>query len=72
MLVVVPFVVVMVMNPEVAVAGTLNESVFGETVPKVVIVPLPTMTIGSGDLSFNPAPFTVTTVPLEPEPGEKL
>ena len=72
MLVIEPFVVVMVINPEVALAGTLNERVVGDTVLKLVTVPPPTVTVGLGDPSFKPAPVTVTSVPFEPEPGEKL
>lgn len=60
------------MNPVVAVPGTVNESVPGLTVPKLVTVPAPTVTAGCGDCSFNPAPVTVTTVPIGPEPGVKL
>ena len=62
----------MVIGPEVAVAGTVNVSVFGEMVLKLVTVPLPMVTVGFGDFSFMPAPFTVTVVPGVPDPGEKL
>jgi len=62
----------MVMSPEVAVAGTLNESVFGEMVPNVTTAPPPTVTSGCGDFSFKPAPLMVTRVLGVPELGEKL
>jgi hypothetical protein len=67
-----PFVVVMVMKPEVAVAGTLNVSVLGEIVPNVVTVPLPIVTSGCGDFSFSPAPLMVISVFEGPDDGEKL
>jgi hypothetical protein len=67
-----PLVVVTVMGPEVAVAGTLNVSVPAEIVPKEVTTPPPTMTTGPGDASFNPAPVSVTSVPTGPEVGEKF
>ena len=57
---------------EVAVAGTLNESVPGEIVPNEVTVPPPTVTVGLGDFSFKPQPVMVTTVLGGPDVGEKL
>lgn len=67
-----PLVVVMEITPEAAVAGTLNESVLALTVPKVVTLPPPTVTVGLGDCSLRPAPVTVTKVPTGPNVGEKL
>ena len=67
-----PFVVVMVMKPEVAVAGTLNVRVLAEIVPNVVTVPLPTVTSGWGAFSFKPAPLMVISVFEGPDAGEKL
>ena len=67
-----PLLVVMEIRPDAAVAGTVNESELGLTVPKVVTAPPPTVTVGFGDCSLRPAPVTVTVVPAEPNPGEKL
>src|SRR4051812_35282244 len=60
------------MRPEAASAGTLKDSVPGETMPKVTTAAPPTVTSGCGDFSFNPEPSTVTSVFVGPLPGEKL
>ena len=65
-------VVVIVMKPEEAFAGTLNETEPAETGPTAVAVTPPTVISGCGDFSFNPEPSTVTSVLVGPEPGEKL
>ena len=65
-------VVVTVIGPEEALAGTLNESTPGDTVLKLTAAPPPTVTSGCGDFSFSPEPNTVTNVFVAPKPGEKL
>src|SRR3569833_2001539 len=68
----VPFVVVMTIGPEAALAGNTNESVPAEMMPNETTAPPPMVTSGCGDYSFNPDPDTVTSVFVGPKPGEKL
>ena len=64
----------MVIGPEAAFAGTLNEREVAETMPNAAAgtATPPIVTSGRGDFSFNPVPRTVMVVLVGPEPGEKL